>query len=101
MAHISDPEKNTTNRVVFAQGKNKFNWLQVFDIVLTFKTFEIKMAKEICAITGGTSGLGEGFVQRFAKDGYQVTFFIFRKKLDYIKISKFYFSNILGHFLWA
>ena len=30
------------------------------------------MAKEICAITGGTSGLGEGFVERFAKDGYQV-----------------------------
>ena len=30
--------------------------------------------KEICAITGGTSGLGEGFVERFAKDGYQVVF---------------------------
>jgi len=30
--------------------------------------------KEICAITGGTSGLGEGFVERFVKDGYEVVF---------------------------
>ena len=31
------------------------------------------MAKEIVAITGGTSGLGQGFVERFSKDGYEVS----------------------------
>ena len=30
--------------------------------------------KEVCAITGGTSGLGKGFVERFAADGYEVVF---------------------------
>ena len=30
--------------------------------------------KEVCAITGGTSGLGKGFVERFTKDGYEVVF---------------------------
>ena len=30
--------------------------------------------KEVCAITGGTSGLGKGFVERFARDGYEVVF---------------------------
>ena len=30
--------------------------------------------KEVCAITGGTSGLGKGFVERFVKDGYEVVF---------------------------
>ena len=28
--------------------------------------------KEVAAITGGTSGLGRGFVERFAKDGFEV-----------------------------
>ena len=31
------------------------------------------MAKEVAAITGGTSGLGLGFVERFTKDGYEVS----------------------------
>ena len=30
--------------------------------------------KEVCAITGGTSGLGKSFVERFAADGYEVVF---------------------------
>ena len=35
------------------------------------------MAKEVAAITGGTSGLGLGFVERFTKDGYEVgSFFL-------------------------
>ena len=46
------------------------------------------MAKEICAITGGTSGLGEGFVERFAKDGYQV-FFESKVQINYADILVF------------
>ena len=32
----------------------------------------VVMVKEVAAITGGTSGLGRGFVERFTKDGYEV-----------------------------
>ena len=31
-----------------------------------------KMVKEVAAITGGTTGLGQGFVERFVRDGYEV-----------------------------
>ena len=30
--------------------------------------------KEVCAITGGTSGIGKGLVKRFTSDGYDVVF---------------------------
>merc|ERR1712212_151995 len=33
-----------------------------------------EMTKEVAAITGGTSGLGKAFVERFSRDGYQVVF---------------------------
>ena len=31
------------------------------------------MVKEVAAITGGTSGLGKACVERFVKEGYQVS----------------------------
>ena len=31
------------------------------------------MVKEVAAITGGTSGLGKACVERFVKDGYEVS----------------------------
>ena len=31
------------------------------------------MVKEVAAITGGTSGLGTACVERFARDGYEVS----------------------------
>ena len=30
--------------------------------------------KEVCAITGGTKGIGRGMVKRFTADGYEVVF---------------------------
>ena len=34
----------------------------------------LKMTKKVCAITGGTSGIGKGCVEKFVKDGYEVVF---------------------------
>ena len=45
-------------------------------VQLLFQSFS-NMAKEIVAITGGTSGLGKGFVERFTKDGYKVSLVVF------------------------
>ena len=54
------------------------------------------MPKEIAAITGGTSGLGKGFVERFTKDGYEVSFSCF---LGYFAVR---YSKIeSGDILWA
>ena len=33
----------------------------------------LRMVKEVAAITGGTSGLGKACVERFVKEGYQVS----------------------------
>ena len=41
------------------------------------------MPKEIAAITGGTSGLGKGFVERFTKDGYEVNLVVFQDILQF------------------
>ena len=38
------------------------------------KNYNFRMVKEVAAITGGTSGLGTACVERFSRDGYEVSF---------------------------
>ena len=42
-------------------------------ILINKKLRNFRMVKEVAAITGGTSGLGKACVERFVKDGYEVS----------------------------
>ena len=39
----------------------------------SLKNYNFRMVKEVAAITGGTSGLGTACVERFSRDGYEVS----------------------------
>ena len=41
------------------------------------------MVKEVAAITGGTSGLGTACVERFSRDGYEVSMIFNWYQLDF------------------
>lgn len=38
-----------------------------------YQNYNFRMVKEVAAITGGTSGLGTACVERFSRDGYEVS----------------------------